>query len=184
MTANPARAMEHSHPLPAFDAVRPWRTATLVATAIAAGELVLLVLIGIALLGNSLSERADKAAAARLAVPAPKKATTQPSPIKFTAAKKPTLTREATTVTILNGNGRQGAAAARAGLVRQHGYTVGAVTNAPNTGYTRSMVMYRGRFRPEAVRLAKDLGIKIVTPLDGLSASTLEGAQVAVIVGA
>ena len=69
-------------------------------------------------------------------------------------------------------------------MVRQHGYTVGAVTNAPNTGYTRSMVMYRGRFRPEAIRLAKDLGIKIVTPLDGLSASTLEGAQVAVIVGA
>ena len=46
------------------------------------------------------------------------------------------------------------------------------------------MVMYRGRFRPEAIRLAKDLGIKIVTPLDGLSATTLEGAQVAVIVGA
>ena len=63
MTANPARAMEHSHPLTAFDAVRPWRTATLVAAAIAAGELVLLVLIGIALLGKPLSERADKAAA-------------------------------------------------------------------------------------------------------------------------
>jgi hypothetical protein len=175
--------MEHSHPLPAFDAVRPWRTATLVATAIAAGELILLVLIGIALLGKPLSEHADKAAAAKLAVPAPKK-TTQESPIKFTAAKKPALTREATRVTILNGNGRQGAAAAEAGRVRQKGYTVGAVTNAPNTGYTRSMVMYRGRFRPEAARLAKDLGIKIVTPLDGLSAKTLEGAHVAVIVGA
>jgi hypothetical protein len=175
--------MEHSHPLPSFDAVRPWRTATLVATAVAAGELVLLVLIGIALLGKPLSEHATKAAAAKLAVPAPTKATQQPSPIKFSKTKKPALSRQATTVTVLNGNGRQGAAAAEAGRVRQHGYTVGAVTNAPNGGYTRSMVMYRGRFRPEAARLAKDLGIKIVTPLDGLSAATLEGAQVAVIVG-
>lgn len=175
--------MEHSHPLPAFDAVRPWRTATLVATAVAAGELVLLVLVGIALLGKPLSEHADKAAAAKLAVPAPDKPK-QESPIKFTAARKPALTREATRVTILNGNGRQGAAAAEAGRVRQHGYAIGAVTNAPDTGYTRSMVMYRGRFRPEATRLAKDLGIKIVTPLDGLAAGTLEGAHVAVIVGA
>src|SRR5215211_9345880 len=69
--ANPARAMEHSHPLTAFDAVRPWRTATIVASAIAAGELLLLVLLGIALLGKPLSEHADKAAAAKLAVPLP-----------------------------------------------------------------------------------------------------------------
>jgi LytR cell envelope-related transcriptional attenuator len=175
--------MEHSHSLPGFDAVRPWRTATLVASAIAAGELILLVLIGIALLGKPLSERADRAAAAKLAVPAPSKPE-QDSPVKFTAAKKPALARSSTLVTILNGNGRQGAAAAEAGRVRQHGYAIGAVTNAPNTDYTRSMVMYRGRFRPEAVRLAKDLGIKIVTPLDGLSASALQGAHVAVILGA
>jgi LytR cell envelope-related transcriptional attenuator len=176
--------MEHSHSLPALDAVRPWRTATLVASAIAAAELILLVLVGIALLGKPLSERANKAAAARLAVPPPKKATTQDSPIKFNRTKKPALTRDATRVTVLNGNGRQGAAAAEAARVRQHGYTIGAVTNAPDTGYTRSMVMYRGRFRPEAARLAKDLGIKIVTPLDGLSPAALEGAHVAVIVGA
>jgi LytR cell envelope-related transcriptional attenuator len=175
--------MEHSHPLPGFDAVRPWRTATLVASAIAAGELVLLVLVGIALIGKPLSERADKAAAAKLAVPLPKKPT-QGSPIKFTATKKPALTREATRVTVLNGNGQQGAAAAQAGRVRQHGYPIGAVGNAPKTDYTRTMVMYRGRFRPEAIRLAKDLGIKIVTPLDGLSAGALEGAHVAVVVGA
>jgi LytR cell envelope-related transcriptional attenuator len=176
--------MEHSHTLPTLEAVRPWRTATLVASTIAAGELLLLVLIGIALLGKPLSERAERAAAAKLAVPAPKKATKQDSPVKFRVTKKPALVRAETRVTVLNGNGRQGAAAAEAGRVRQHGYLVGAVTNAPDTGYTRSMVMYRGRFRPEAARLAKDLGIKIVTPLDGLSPAALEGAHVAVIVGA
>ena len=64
------------------------------------------------------------------------------------------------------------------------GYPVAAVGNAPKADYARTMVMYRGRFRPEGVRLAKDLGIKIVTPLDGLSVSALEGAHVAVILGA
>jgi hypothetical protein len=174
--------MEHSHPLQTFDAVRPWRTATLVASAIAACELLLLVVLGIALIAKPLSERAEKTAAARLAVPLPK--ATQDSPVKLRASGKPALGRAATRVTVLNGNGQQGAAAAQAGRIRQHGYAIGAVTNAPNTDYTRTMVMYRGRFRPEAVRLAKDLGIKIVTPLDGLSAGALEGAHVAVILGA
>ena len=174
--------MEHSHTLPALDAVRPWRTATLVASAIAAGELLLLVLLGIALLGKPLSDHADKAAAAKLAVPLPKRYT-QESPIRFRVTKNPTLARQATRVTVLNGNGRQGAAAAEAGRVRQFGYPIGAVGNAPTQGYTRTMVMYRGRFRPEAVRLAKDLGVKIVTPLDGLAAGALQGAHVAVVLG-
>jgi hypothetical protein len=175
--------MEHSHPLPALEAVRPWRTATIVASAIAAAELLILVLVGIAMIGKPLSQKAQEQAAAKLAVPLPKK-TTQPSPVKLALTKKPTLARTATRVTVLNGNGEQGAAASEAARVRQHGYPVAAVGNAPRTGYTRSMVMYRGRFRPEAVRLAKDLGVKIVTPLDGLQADALEGAQVAVIVGA
>ncbi len=175
--------MEHSHRLPTFDAVRPWRTATLVASAIAAAELLLLVLLGISMIGKPLSQKAERAAAAKLAVPLPSK-TTQDSPVKFAKTKKPTLARAATRVTILNGNGQQGAAAAQAGQVRQYGYPITAVGNAPKTDYTRSMVMYRGRFRPEAARLAKDLDVKIVTPLDGLPVGALEGAHVAVIVGA
>jgi hypothetical protein len=175
--------MEHSHPLPTFDAVRTWRTATIVASAVAAAELLLLVLIGITLIGRPLSQRAEQAAAAKLAVPLPDK-TSQGSPVEFKRTKKPALGRDATRVTVLNGNGRNGAAAAQAGLVRMEGYPVAAVGNAPKADYTRTMVMYRGRFRPEAARLAKDLGIKIVTPLDGLPASALQGAHVAVIVGA
>ena len=175
--------MDHSHTLPALDAVRPWRTATMIASAIAAGELVLLVLVGIALLGKPLSEHAERAAAAKLAVPLPNEHT-QESPIEFKVTKKPSLARGATRVTVLNGNGQQGAAAAEAGRLRQFGYPISAVGNAPTTEYTRTMIMYRGRFRPEAIRLAKDLGVKIVTPLDGLSASALEGAHVAVILGA
>ena len=66
--------------------------------------------------------------------------------------------------------------------MRAHGYKVGLVGNA-HGGYGRSVVIYRGIFRREAVRLAHDLGIVLVSPLDGLRARSLHGAQLAVIVG-
>jgi hypothetical protein len=43
--------------------------------------------------------------------------------------------------------------------------------------------MYRPGFEGEARRLARDLGIKRVAPLDGLRASELQGAHLALIVG-
>ena len=61
---------------------------------------------------------------------------------------------------------------------------IGGVGNAPQATYGRSVVMYRPGFRPEAVRLARDTRILIVTPLDGLRRSQLQGAHVAVILGA
>jgi hypothetical protein len=44
--------------------------------------------------------------------------------------------------------------------------------------------MYRKGYAPEAQRLAHDLKLKIVAPLDGLKPSELLGAHVAVVVGA
>jgi hypothetical protein len=44
--------------------------------------------------------------------------------------------------------------------------------------------MYRSGFRPEAVRLARDAHIRIVTPLDGLRRSQLQGAHLALVLGA
>ena len=84
---------------------------------------------------------------------------------------------------VLNGNGRAGAAAATAQRIRGLGYMIGGVGNASQTTYGRSVVMYRPGFRPEAVRLAHDARIPIVTPLDGLRRSQLQGAHVAVILG-
>ena len=43
--------------------------------------------------------------------------------------------------------------------------------------------MYRAGRRPEAVRLARDLGIRMVSPLDGVRPRDLLGAQLAVVVG-
>jgi hypothetical protein len=44
--------------------------------------------------------------------------------------------------------------------------------------------MYRKGFHAEGVRLARDLHVKIVGPLDGLAPSALRGAQLAIVLGA
>jgi hypothetical protein len=44
--------------------------------------------------------------------------------------------------------------------------------------------MYKGGYRGEALRLARDLHVKVVGPLDGLRPSALMGGQLALIVGA
>ena len=113
------------------------------------------------------------------------KATAPPAVKKKPAAEPmlPLLARHQVSVTILNGNGVAGAAASEASRVRARGYIVGRVGNAPRGSYGHSVVMYRaGRVR-EARRLARDLGIAIVSPLDGLRKADLHGAKLAVILG-
>jgi hypothetical protein len=44
-------------------------------------------------------------------------------------------------------------------------------------------VMFRPGFKTEAQRLARDLGLKRVGPLDGVRARDLQGAHVALVVG-
>jgi LytR cell envelope-related transcriptional attenuator len=168
--------VDHSFPAP--DAVRPWRTATLVASAFAAVELVVLLAIAVIALGRPLAHHAA-AAAARPGATSSAPAHTIVSP----TATKPTLIRADVEVEILNGNGRQGAAAAEASTVRGLGYVVGNVGNAARADYTRSVVMYRKGFRAEGLRLGRDLGIKAVGPLDGLRTSDLMGAHLAVVIG-
>jgi hypothetical protein len=156
----------------------PWRTATLVACAIAAVELVLLLLLAVSLLAEPVARHVTQTAEAKAFAPvAPKrKATT-------TAATEPRLSRAQVSVIVLNGNGRTGAAASTAEQTRALGYTIGNVGNAPRSDYTRSLVMYRKGYAPEAQRLARDLKLKIVAPLDGLRPAELLGAHVAVVVG-
>ena len=43
--------------------------------------------------------------------------------------------------------------------------------------------MYRPGFRAEGLRLARDMHVKVVGPLDGLKRSALHGGQLAVILG-
>ncbi len=95
----------------------------------------------------------------------------------------PKLSRAETSVIVLNGSGRSGAAAERADRVRGLGYTIGTVGNAPRSDFTRTLVMFRRGYRAEAARLAADLKLKIVGPLDGLRPADMLGAHVALIVG-
>jgi hypothetical protein len=177
------------YPLHHDDAiVRPWRTATFVAVAVAAVELLLLIVVGGALLAKP-DHGTKTTASAKPAAPggATKTRTSKPA---ATPAAKPTravaaeLPRRKVRVLVLNGNGRQGAAAAAASRVSNRGYRVGGVANAPRSDFTRSLVMYRRGFEGEGRRLARDLGIRIVGPLDGLRAAQLKGAQAVLVVGA
>jgi hypothetical protein len=165
--------------------VRPWRTATIVASLIAAVELFILLGFAVALFGQPLLDWAQgttDGGAARTARQDKPAAEEQPAqPVKPAGPK---LARTETSVLVLNGNGIAGAAASTGQLVRHKGYVIAAVGNAPRSDYRRSVVMYRPGYAPEAARFARDLGVQVVSPLDGLRLKDLVGAHVAVVLGA
>jgi hypothetical protein len=167
--------MEHSLPRP--EVARRWRTATLVATAVAALELALLAALGLPMLGRAVADDVRTAAEEHVLAPSPKAA-----PKKAEAPAVP-LPRADTSVVVLNGNGRTGAAGAAADRVHELGYLVAGTGNAGRSDYARTIVMYRPGRKAEAQRLAKDIRAKVVGPLDGLRLRDLMGAQVAIILG-
>ena len=162
------------HRLSSVDLVRPWRTATIVASAIAVFELVLLVALGVALLGRPVAQSVRAAASERVLAPTAARAP---------RLTDPRLTRGETAVLVLNGNGRAGAAAEAAARIQSLGYAVASVGNAPRTDYSRTIVMYRSGYRPEAMRLARDLRSRLVAPLDGVPTRALSDARVVLILG-
>jgi hypothetical protein len=169
-------------PLDAPDAlVRPWRTTAFVATAIALVELLILLAIGGGALARAVSQRVERAAQQRVRADA---AASARGLAQHKAAIPPAkLARAKTRVLVLNGNGRQGAAAAASARINGRGYRIGGVANAARSDYVRSIVMYRPRFAGEGHRLGRDLGISLITPLDGMRAGQLQGAQLVVILG-
>jgi hypothetical protein len=162
--------VEHAVP---FEAVRPWRTAAILASGVAALELLALIVAGTVLLGHSVASHGARAAAKPAAS---KPATTKPS-------LQAGLPRAKTRVVVLNGNGEAGAAAAEATAVRARGYKISAVGNAPRSSQGPTLVMYRPGFAAEAHRLARDTGIGLVTALDGLKQSSLRRAQLVIVLG-
>jgi hypothetical protein len=165
--------------------MQPWRTAAIVAVAVAAVELLVLVIVGGALLAKPSTGSAARPAKTKVAASS---SSTKKAAVTHTihraAAPAAHLSRTKVTVLVLNGNGRQGAAASTASRVRGRGYKISGVANAPRSDFTRSLVMYRRGFEGEGRRLARDLGIGIVGPLDGLRTSQLHGANAVVVVGA
>jgi hypothetical protein len=162
--------VEHAVP---FEAVRPWRTAAVVASGVAAIELLLLIVAGTLVLGHSVARHGSASALK------PTSARTAEPPARHAA-----LPRAKTRVVVLNGNGQPGAAAAEASVIRARGYKIGAVGNAARSSQGPTLVMYRPGFAAEAHRLARDAGISVVTALDGLQLSSLRRAQLVVVLGA
>ena len=163
--------------------VQPWQRATLLLALVAAFELVLLIVAGGALLakpGASHHTAAKKPHVAAVAArPTPQQAKPA-SPVKQAAAQLP---RRKVKLVVLNGNGRQGAAADAAARVEHRGYRIGLVANAPHHDYPQTIVMYRRGFEGEGRRLARDLGVRVVSPLDGIRPAQLHGAQAVLILG-
>jgi hypothetical protein len=163
--------VEHAVP---FEAVRPWRTAAVVASGVAAVELLALIVTATFLLGHSVTSHGAAAAT--------KPASTKLATTK--AAQHAVLPRTRTRVIVLNGNGQAGAAASEAAAIHSRGYKISAVGNAPQSTHGPTLVMYRPGYAGEGRRLARDTGISIVTALNGLRPSSLQRAQLVIVLGA
>ena len=165
--------------------VRPWRTATIVASVIAAVELLFVLALAIALFGGPMLDWAEDTAARSGPPPKKREPAAAPSarPAVRPAPTAPRLERRETSVLVLNGNGVAGAAASAGELVRARGYIVTGVGNAARSDYRRSVVMYRPGYASEAARFARDLRVKRVSPLDGLRKKDLMGAHLAIVLG-
>jgi LytR cell envelope-related transcriptional attenuator len=167
------------------DNVRPWRRATVAASAIAAVELVLLFALGSMLVAKPISHAIQRHAVAKAttATAAPPKQVQQAIRRMHAPAGK-ARPRGQVKIMVFNGNGRSGAAGSAASRLQHLGYRISGTANARHQDYATSVVMYSPGYRAEGLRLAKDLGDKVVGPLDGVSRSSLHGGQLAVIVGA
>jgi hypothetical protein len=155
--------VEHAHPI---GRDLSWRKAAL--------PLALLGGIALAALGGrALPHRVGTSAAAQ------EKHATAP-PAAHPGHLRP---RSATSVLVLNGNGIAGAAGGISRRLRTDGYRSAFATNAQVTTYARSVVLYRPGWADEAARLAKDVGIRTVAPLDGSLPATGSHYPLVAIVG-
>lgn len=174
--------MDHLSDLPAQ---QPWRNAAFIAATVATVELAILLIVGIVVFGKFFAGEVEKAsdpvAVTQAAVEREKAAA--PSNDNGQPREKPLLQRGKTSVIVLNGNGLSGAAATAAEGVRAKNYLIAGTGNAPRTDFTRSVVMYRPGFEGEARRLARDIGVRRVAPLDGIRRRDLQGAHIALIIG-
>lgn len=164
--------MQHAE---SISASFPWRAATLVVGAIAAVEL-------IALIGIGAVHLAPKHALAAAAAPAKPKQVARVRKVP-PVPSHPLRARASVHVLVLNGNSVQGAAASEAARLHSAGYRIAGAENAQRHDYAHSMVLYVPGWVKEARRLARDTGIRLVAPVDGLRRAALKGSKTVVILG-
>jgi LytR cell envelope-related transcriptional attenuator len=138
--------------------------------------------LAVALLAKPLARTVRHHAEAAALAPAKTKAVIVPHhTMVISLPKHP---RSQLGVVVLNGNGRSGAAATTASTLGSLGYHIRSATNAKRQNYATSVVMYKRGYAAEGARLARDLHVKVVGPLDGMSPAALHGGQLVVILGA
>ena len=164
--------MEHAFE---FEEVRPWRTAAIVASAVAALELVALIVAGALIIARPLAHRTVVAVHRPPAAVTPKKKAAKPKPPAI-------LPRARTRVAVLNGNGETGAASTEADALRARGYKISSVGNAPQPVTGPSLVMYRPGYAAEGKRLAHDTGL-VAAAIDGLPTRLLGRSHVVILLG-
>jgi hypothetical protein len=165
--------------------VRPWRLATLAASVVAAIELVLLIVLALVLLAKPLSRAIQHHATASASAAETRTTHRAAHPlVKPPPVGKAKLPRGRTDVLVLNGNGRAGAAHDEASRLQHLGYRIGGAANAKRSDYATTVVMFRPGFAAEGHRLARDLHVSVVGPLDGLRPAALHGSQLVVVLGA
>jgi hypothetical protein len=152
--------VEHAQP---FHRPIPWRLAILVAAA-----LVLATLGGFVLTHKQ-----------GLARPTARSGHARKGP-----ALPPLRPRSRISVLVLNGNGLSGAAGSEATAILARGYAHAIPTDATQLDYPRSLVLFRPGWQGEAERLARDVRIPTVAPLDGTVAPTYAHVPLVVILGA
>jgi hypothetical protein len=152
--------VEHAQPL---DRAFPWRIATLVASALA-----LAILGGLVLTHQSGPARPAAAATHHHAV---------------TPFAVPLRPRSRISVLVLNGNGVSGAAGTEATAILARGYRHAIPGDASQLGYARSLVLFRPGWQREAERLAREVRIPTVAPLDGRVAPQYASVPLLVILG-
>jgi hypothetical protein len=158
----------------------PWRAATFILAALAALELVALIVIGAVQLAPK-RDAAKRGPLARQIEPATHRIAHVAAPPAPPA--HPLRARSSVSILVLNGNGVQGAASSEAARLRIGGYRRVDATNAARHDYARSMVMYVPGWVKEARRLARDAGVRLVAPIDGGTASKLKGAKLVLLLG-
>jgi hypothetical protein len=167
--------VDHAEPIPA---PFPWRAAAVLAGGVALVELV--ALLAIVLIHLAPHTTAEPKPAAATAVRAQTHVHLRVAPKVPSVPLRP---RAHVRVLVLNGNGVGGAASAEASRLQGRGYTIGGATNAQRHDYARSMVMFVPGWQKEARRLARDTGIRMVAPLDGLRPAQLHRSTVILLLG-
>jgi hypothetical protein len=163
----------------------PWRAATLVLAAVAVVELAGLLALGGARLRPHLHLPRRTAAPAAKAAHAPARgtATHRTAPKPAAPRLRPARPVSRVSVLVLNGNGVTGAAGAEARQLRAEGYRSAIAADATRSNYATTLVLFAPGYEAEGRRLGRELGTRLVSPLDGTTTAQLRGSQLVAILG-